>query len=85
MRSIERRFNNFQLKNPNLSSYINFAKAVKNQRFTREMIARWFNKLVEKDDYDQKDKRNLLARLTELSNPIEDNGKQGKTASPLKN
>ncbi|MSU55309.1 MAG: hypothetical protein EXS46_02095 [Candidatus Taylorbacteria bacterium] len=66
-----------------MSSYINFAKAVKVQRFTREIIARWFNKLVERDDYDRGDKRSILARLTELSNPIEDNDKQAQTASPL--
>jgi hypothetical protein len=37
------------------------------------MIARWFNKLVDKDDYDPKDKRKILAHLTNLSNCAEDN------------
>lgn len=68
MRSIERRFNKFNTKNPGLSSYINFSQAIKGQKFSRDLINRWFNKLVDKDDYDKKDKRELIEYLTNLSN-----------------
>ena len=52
MRSIERRFLKFQHKRPNVSSLLNFCRAVKGQHFSTDSIHRWFNKLVEKDDYD---------------------------------
>ncbi len=74
MRSIQRRFEAFKSKNPNLSSYVVLSHAVKQQRFSRDMISRWFNKLVEKDDYDSKDKRKLIQQLWKLSNDAEDNG-----------
>lgn len=75
MRSIERRFNNITERNPFWSSYICFAEAIKGQKFSKQMIHRWFSKLVAKDDYDNKDKKDILAHLAELSNTPEDNKK----------
>lgn len=67
MKSIERRFCNIKKKNPYWSSYICFTEAVKGQKFSRPIIGKWFLRLVEKDDYDKKDQRTLLAQLYELS------------------
>ena len=67
MRSIQRRFDNFQKKNPNLSTYINFAKTVRGQRFSRYAISKWFNRLVDKDDYSPKDRNQLIGELTKLA------------------
>ncbi len=67
MRSIKRRFDNFQQKNPNLSTYINFAKAVRGQRFSRNAISKWFNRLVDKDDYSPKDRNQLIGELAKLT------------------
>jgi hypothetical protein len=67
MRSIERRFNTFQHKRPILSSLINFGAAIREQRFSDGAIHRWFNKLVEKDDYARNDKRTILSHLVALS------------------
>ncbi len=75
MRSIERRFKQFALKNPLLGTYIVFAKAVKGCGFSKGMIARWFNKLVDKDDYESRDKRLLIAQLFALSDRCEDDKK----------
>src|SRR3989344_6152856 len=68
MRSIERRFNKIVAGNPYWSSFICFAEAVKDQRFTKSMIARRFNQLVDKEDYERTDKREILRQLVELSN-----------------
>lgn len=53
--------------NPNLSTYMNFASAVREQGFTRDAISRNFNRLVSKDDYERKDKQSLIDGLTRLS------------------
>ncbi|MGB2580623.1 MAG: hypothetical protein WBC83_02915 [Minisyncoccia bacterium] len=77
MRSIERRFEIVKGKNKGVGDYINFAKTVKNQNFSKEMIRRWFTKLVPKEDYDQRDKKQLMGHLANLSSGAEDNGLSG--------
>lgn len=71
MRSIERRFLDLQEKRPELSSLINLGTALKGQQFSAGMIHRWFNRLVEKNDYERGDKRAILKHLVELSCPEE--------------
>ena len=70
MKSVERRFNNITEKNPFWSSYICFAEAVKEQHFNRQAIHRWFQKLVDKNDYAKSDKRAILAHLENLTNLV---------------
>ena len=77
MKSIERRFKRFATKNPLWSSYICFASAVANQRFKKSTIHRWFYKLVDKDDYSNKEKKEILKHLCDLSNMPEDDKKRG--------
>ncbi len=84
MRSIQRRFETLQQKNGDLSTYTNFAKAVKQQNFSKNIIARWFNKLVEKDDYNKKDKKKLIQDLWELSKGREESEFETLPRSPLK-
>jgi hypothetical protein len=66
MRSIERRFNNLEKRNPKYSSYLCFAETVNGHKFSKQMVHRWFQKLVEKDDYDGKDKKAILRHLESL-------------------
>lgn len=80
MKSLERRFNNITEKNYFWSSFICFAEAIKGQRFTPSILHRWFQKLVEKDDYAQSDKRTLLRHLDCLSNPLRTTGNEGENA-----
>lgn len=68
MKSLERRFNKISDKKPFWSSYIHFAEAVKEQNFSRPIIHRWFNKLVDKDDYVKNEKRAILEHLENISN-----------------
>ena len=75
MKSIERRFNNILKKNPYWSSYICFAEAIKAQNFSDQTMRHWFNKLVDKDDYDKSDKKALLSFLDGLTNSAEEHRK----------
>ena len=70
MKSLRRRFNNTIKKNPNLGSNTCFARAVNEQAFNRQTIHRWFQKLVDKDDYAKKEKRSVLAHLRNLSDTM---------------
>jgi len=76
MKSIERKYNKIAEKNPCWSSYVCFAEAIKNRKFGKQTINRWFNKLVEKDDYEKEEKKEILSHLHELSKGSEDNQKQ---------
>ncbi len=71
MKSLERRFNKIAARNPYYSTHTCFALAIKGQKFNRETIRRHFNKLVDKDDYDKKDKKEVLEYLFWLSFDVE--------------
>lgn len=68
MRSIQRRFNTLKQKHSDLADYTVLMKAVKGQKFTREVIRDWFYKLVEKDDYSDSCKKYLIDELERLTN-----------------
>ena len=68
MRSLQARFNQISTKNPFWSSHTCLAEAITSQRFSRSIIHRWFQKLVDKDDYAKKDKRAILEHLENLTN-----------------
>jgi len=67
MRSIKRRFDNIVEKNPNWSSYLCFAETIKNRNFSKRIIRKHFNQLVEKDDYSMTEKREIINYLYQLS------------------
>ena len=69
MRSIQRRFSILQQKRPQISSLLNFGAAIQGQAFSSDTIQRWFNRLVEKEDYERCDKRTILRHLLFLSGP----------------
>lgn len=75
MRSVKRRFKNIQRKNLDWSSYTCFFKAIERQNFSVQTIPRWFNKLVEKDDYALEEKKAILANLYDATKCTEDNKK----------
>ena len=67
MKSLERRFNNIARDNPFWSSHTCFAEAIRGQKFTKRVVIYYFNKLVEKDDYDRADKRKVAEYLLSLA------------------
>jgi len=69
MRSIKRRFNNIAKKNPYWSSYLCFAETINDRNFSKRIIKKHFNQLVEKDDYSIKEKREIINYLYKLSAP----------------
>ncbi len=70
MKSIERRFRKLQETQPLRSDYLNFAEAVREGDFSPAKIHYWFNRLVNKGEYESGDKRELFRQLENLSTPL---------------
>lgn len=66
MRSLKRRFNSH--RNDGWTTIVQFYGAVYGQRFSKDRIRRWFNALVDPDDYDLADKMALLKDLYKVTN-----------------
>ena len=75
MRSIERRNDLQKQKRPMIGDFVNLKATVKGQKYSKITIARYFEKLVDPDDFDPKDKISLINDLYIYSNIIEDNKK----------
>ena len=60
MSLLKQRFEEIQKKYPNASSYIHFVKAIKGREYSKRTIQRWFNELVDKDDYAPCEKRDIV-------------------------
>lgn len=67
MKSVERRFNELQKKNPMWSSLICFSEAIVGQGFKRGSINRHFS-LVDNGDYSRKDRLPIINQLEFLTN-----------------
>ena len=71
MKSVESRFNEVSDRYPYWSSYICFFEAIKNQKFSKKIIRKWFYKLVDEDDYFKEDgNTGLIGYLYAASNPV---------------
>ncbi|NMC51526.1 hypothetical protein GYA54_02220 [Candidatus Kuenenbacteria bacterium] len=73
MRSLERRFNHIKNSQPFWSDYQCFCRAIAKQKFGEQTIHRWFNKLVDKNEYSPRDKRCIIAHLEKLNKSAEGN------------
>jgi hypothetical protein len=67
MKSIERRFENIKKKDNGWTSYICFAQTVSGQSFSEKIIRRYFNKLVDKNDYLSAEKKEIINYLLTLT------------------
>lgn len=65
MKSLERRFIALRKRHPLFSDTVCFTEAVRDQGFSKETLDGWFNKLVEKDEYEKGYKKELLAYIRE--------------------
>lgn len=61
-------FKNIVESYPQVSSYICFARLIKNKKYNRGKITRLMNALVDKQDYSGSDKSVLLDQLVKYSN-----------------
>ena len=68
MKSIERRFLKIWEKYPYFSSATAFYFAIAGQEFSDRCVSLWFDRLVDKDDYDPKNKREIVKDLQCHSN-----------------
>lgn len=50
-------------QNPGLSTLICFSKAIAKRHYEQAYITKWFNKLVDKEDYATRDKDEVLEWL----------------------
>lgn len=55
-----------QKRNEGLGSLACFTEAIRGQKFSRQALHRWFNKLVGKDDYEKKEKKKLMKQLESI-------------------
>lgn len=82
MKSLKRRFDNIAQKNAqkNLgwSPHTCLLNAIRDRRFSKQVIHRWFNILVPKDDYDKKEKKACIDHLVSISNPLRTTGNEDK-------
>jgi hypothetical protein len=76
MRSVERKFNKINKKNPYWSSWNCFVNAIKGQDFNKRIILKWFNKLIDKNDYAKNEKKELIKHLLKVSSTPEECQKQ---------
>lgn len=67
MKSFELIFNRIKANEPYWSSYNCFRCAALGRGFSRKTIRLWFYKLVDKNDYAQKDVKQILANLEEVT------------------
>ncbi len=80
MKSIQRNFNEVKRKCSHGSSYLCFIEVIKSKRFSKQTISRWFNKLVDPEDYEKNEKKDILRFLESITNMPEDNQKYGGKA-----
>ena len=57
-------------KNQQLSSAMIFSKLVKDRKMSRPEIAKWLDRLVDVNDYDNMDKKKLRVFYYKLSNGL---------------
>lgn len=72
MRSVRRSYESISDKNPGLSSFVCFGRAVRGRQYTRRCIRRWFTELVDKEDYSADNTNALVRQMWELSNKVEE-------------
>ena len=67
MKSLSRRFQIFENKNPLYSSWTNFCLSIEKQNFSNQILKKWFSKLVPTDDLSDCSKNELLQHASHLN------------------
>lgn len=70
MKSLNRRFNNIQEKNLYWGSLVCFMETARGQRFSKDILYRSFNKLVDKDDYQRSQRKDILKNVLEANKEV---------------
>ncbi len=67
MKTIKTAFLKVAEENPDWSSYICFAEAIKHRNYSIVTITEWFPKLVDKEDYSRLKKKQIIRNLMNLT------------------
>lgn len=67
MKSIQSNFKTVQKKNPLWSSYICFIETIKGRGYEMRSMREAFNKLVDKNDYVECEKKGILLGLRDIA------------------
>ena len=59
-------FNEISNLNPSWSSYECFVETVKNKKLPENIVRKYFNSLVDKEDYDKSEKSSILGFIGSL-------------------
>ena len=70
MRSIERLFEKVERQNPGWGSNVVFANVINGKNFSHDRIARMFSKLVDKNEYERSEKKQILKYLYLINEPL---------------
>lgn len=68
MKHFEFYFKREQERDPFAGDIICLTRAVRNRKFSPQIIHKWFNHLIDKSDYSPSDKKTILKQIEELSN-----------------
>lgn len=79
MKSIKRLFEKVAREHPNWGSVIVFNHIVSGKNFSRDRIARWFSVLVDKEEYDRSEKKQILEYIYLLNSPLNRTKNEGIT------
>lgn len=67
MKKFKPTFTKYQSDNPGWSSLTCFNQTVNNRNFSKRIIYYWFNKLVDKNDYSQSNKKEIMEFTLEIT------------------
>lgn len=76
-------FNTIVDKNPGLSTLICFSKAIAKRKYEPEYVTKWFKKLVDKEDYEHRDRDEVLSWLQKYTFSATKNSTKKEVEKPL--
>jgi len=67
MRSLQRNFENTRHLNSYWSDFICFSEVVRKRGFCKQILVKHFNHLVDKEDYEKSEKKEIIKHLLSLT------------------
>lgn len=80
MRNIKAKFKKEELKNQNCGAFINLARAVRGQKFSRQNLVKTFNEVMPDEEYAKDERKGLINFLESVTNMLEENENGVKNA-----
>jgi len=77
MKSLERLANKIKEENPCWSDYLCFVETIQRRKFSERTIRKYFSKLVDKNEFNKRNKKDLLKYLMSLSTTTKNSAEGG--------